>query len=488
MSNVFTENAKIYANGTTTENGAYALSTTGDKLLDLYGSIGGMRDAEDTRLYSMFEDAIKEDKLLATKLMFYVRDVREGLGERKLGRKLMFYAATFHPEMLDENIGMMGEYGRFDDFYSIIGTALEGRMWYMMRTQLDMDVQAMNEGKPVSLLAKWVKTADASSPQTRQLGIKTAINLGYGNDIKGYKRIIRSLRKYIDVVERKMSAKEWNKVDYEKVPSRAMLVHRAAFRRNDEERFSAYVDAAVKGEVKIHAGAVTPYDLVHQLWSGNEDGVVEAQWKQLPDYVKSDTNILCMVDTSGSMNGRPIEVALSLGLYFAEHNTGDFHNMFMTFSERPDFQIVSGQSLREKLNNMKRAGWDFNTNINAAFEMILDHAKRFEVPQKDMPKAIIIISDMEIDECTDRSWTFYEVVCDRYRDAGYQMPSLVFWNVDSRSNVFHADKSRKGVQLASGESATVFKQVIESLEMTPVEAMLKILNSPRYDAITLAQY
>lgn len=485
--NVFTEEArKRVVDGTYTENGAYALSTTGSKLLDLYGTIGGLRHADDERLFKKLEDAIAEDGLLATKLVFYARDVREGVGERELGRKMFKYLANNHPELIRPNVKYIGEYGRYDDLYSLIGTPLEEYMWGIMGTQLLTDLHNMREGKPVSLLAKWIKTADASSSKTRALGIKTACNLGYADSIPAYKRRIRELRKYIDVVERKMSSNEWEKIDYESVPSRASLIHRNAFKKHDGERYGEYISKALKGEAKIHSGAVTPYDLVHSLYSGDND-TVEAQWRQLPDYVKTDTNILCVVDVSGSMSGTPMEVAISLGLYFAEHNTGDFNNLFVTFSTEPSFEVIRGDTLYDKLRNMQRADWGFTTDLIKAFRLILNHALQHKVPPKDMPKSLIVISDMEIDQADDqyRYQTFYEKVEKDYAENGYTLPGIIFWNVNSRNDVFHVDKNRPGVQLASGASPTVFKSVIDSLELTPVEAMLKVLNSERYRPITI---
>lgn len=499
--NAFTENAKNRTiNGTTTENGAYALSTTGTKLLDLYGSIGGLRDADDKRVFNMLEAALAEDKLLATKIIFYARDVREGIGERDLPRRMLRYLAFNHPEMVKPNIKLMGEYGRYDDLYSLVGTPLEKDIWAFMRSQLIEDWNNMNADKPVSLLAKWIKTVDASSPKTRKLGIDTAINLGYADTIPTYKRCIRKLRKYIDIVERKMSNGEWSEISYENVPSRAALVHRAAFRRHDEERYSDYITKALEGKAKINTGAVTPYDLVHKVlyqensWGDTEfidsDGTVEAMWRQLPDYVDTDTNILCVVDTSGSMDGGPIEVALGLGLYFAEHNKGDFKDLFITFSSKPSFQAIRGETLCEKLKNMGREYWDGCTDLMAAFKLVLEHAQKFDVPEKDMPKAILVISDMEIDDASyigvDYEYnTAVECIEEEYRAHGYELPNLIFWDVDSRHDVFHTDADRRGVQLASGESPAIFKSVIECLGFTPFESMMKVLNSERYRAITV---
>ena len=493
MSNKFVKVARTYANSTTTENGAFALKSTGNHLLDLYGCAGGLRNEGDDRLFDMFDKAVADNALLAAKLIFYIRDIREGLGERSLARRLLVYAAEKYPNMVKDNIHLLGEYGRFDDMYSLIDTPLEDHMWTTMKKIFEDDLRTLSDptGKSSpTLLAKWIKTADASSKKTRELGIKTAINLGYGGNIPLFKRLVRRLRKQIDIVESKMSANQWGDIEYRHVPSRASMIYKSAFRKHDGDRYDAYIESALKGEATIQSATVTPYDLIHQTLEyrhcEKDLKTIEAQWRQLPDYVDSDTNVLCMVDVSGSMSGRPIEVALGLGIYFAEHNRGDFHDLFMTFSEKPDFVTLKGETLNDKLHNMINANWGMNTDLARAFRLVLSHALRHNIPKSDMPKSIIVISDMEIDQADDNNWTFYDAMYDEYKTHGYEIPNLIFWNVNSRHSVFHVDSERKGVQLASGESATIFKQVIDNIGLTPMEAMLNVLNSERYAPVKLS--
>jgi hypothetical protein len=194
-----------------------------------------------------------------------------------------------------------------------------------------------------------------------------------------------------------------------------------------------------------------------------------------------------MADTSGSMNGRPMATSVGLAIYFAERNTGEYHNMFMTFSERPSIIQVKGETLYQKVRNTMNAPWGMNTNLEAAFERVLEIAVRAHIPQEEMPKAIIVISDMEIDRCGNKQWSFYDKMAAKFEKHGYVIPNIIFWNVNSRHDVFHADSSRKGVQLASGQSVTVFKQVLENLGYNPVEAMENVINSERYNCITIEQ-
>ena len=392
--------------------------------------------------------------------------------------------AEHHPEALRPNLDLIGVFGRYDDLYELIGTPLEDDMWKAMKNQFEEDLKNLNEGKAISLLAKWIKTADASSTETRKLGILTAQKLGY--PVYNFKRIVRSMRKQIGVVESLMSAGKWNEIKYPEVPSRAMMIYRRAFAKHDPDGFTEFINKADTGEVKINASTLYPYDIVEKILYGRENNkVLEAQWKALPDYVEQGTNALIMADVSGSMCGRPMATSIGLAIYFAERNTGAYHNLFMTFSGNPQIVSLKGETLEQKVRNVDKTNWDMNTDLKAAFKKALDIAEKNNVPQEEMPKAIVVISDMEIDYCGNKDWTFYDKMANKFQKAGYVIPNIIFWNVASRHDVFHTDAKRKGVQLASGQSVTVFKQVLQNLGYNPIEAMENTINSERYDCITV---
>lgn len=477
-----------------TENGAVALNSTSDARLDLFGVIGALRGADQARIERLFSEAYRADPLFATKIAFYARDIRGGLGERETFRTIMRYMARMHPEALGPNLDLIGVYGRYDDLYCLIGTPLEEEMWAAMKAQFEEDRRNLENGMTVSLLAKWIKTADASSAKTRELGILTARKLGY--TVYEFKRIVRALRRRIGVIETLMTEGRWNEIRYPEVPSRAMMIYRDAFRRHDGERYEQFVNRAVAGREKIHAGTLYPYDIVEKVAPRlgnyfaasalNTDPALEAQWRQLPDYVEPGTNALVIADTSGSMTGRPMATSVGLAVYFAERNRGAYHNLFMSFSGTSRIQVLRGETLAQKIDSINMNDWSGSTNLRAAFEHVLEIAIRNHVPQSEMPKSLIVISDMEIDYCGDRDWTFYERMEEMFRMNGYIIPNIIFWNVASRHDIFHADRNRKGVQLASGQSAAVFRQVMQTVGMNPVEAMEKIINSERYQAITVA--
>lgn len=493
--NTFAEMMKNLAQNdrvlTKTTNGATALSTTNSALVDLFSTIGAMRNYKEDDIIQKIKAAMAEDPVLTLKMLFYARDVRGGLGERRVFRIAIHYLAVMYSEYVKKVIPFIGFYGRFDDLYELLDTNCEDAMWSYMSAQFKDDLNKMEKGEPISLLAKWIKTPDASSQRTRYLGIVTAKKLGY--TVYEFKRLLRKMRKYLRVVERQMSANLWCGIDYETVPARAAMLYRKAFARHDEIRYRAYIDKVNEGKAKVNAATLYPYDIVERIWHNShcEDRqVLEAQWKSLPNYVEGENNVLIMADVSGSMWGRPICTSIGLAIYFAERNKGAYKDLFLTFSERPQFvKIDPNKSLYEKIREAEQADWGNNTNLASAFNRILELAVRNHIRQEDLPKSLIIITDMEFDRCVynARAWeTFYESMSRRYREAGYTLPNVVFWNVNSVQDTFHADANKRGVQLVSGQSTAIFKTLMGSVDKTPYEYMLYVLDDERYSIIEYA--
>jgi hypothetical protein len=486
---------------TLTENGATAYNSTGSAMLDFFGTVGSLRNTDENRITRLFADAYAEDKLLAAKCLFYGRDIREGLGERKTFRLLLNYAAKHHPEAIKANIPLIGVYGRYDDLYSLIDTPLEDDMWLYMQSQFLLDEESMKEGKPCSLLAKWVKTPDASSAATRKLGIKTALK--FGTTVREFKRRLRKLRKHIGVLESQMSAKTWDQIDYETVPSKAMMLYRKAFERNDTERYKKYLEAVAAGKAKVNASVLYPYDIIGKYLKKFDgynyfekkhyeyDALLEEQWKALPNYLSEEANAIVVADTSGSMSwgsngGRPLATALGLAIYFAEHNSGPYNGLWMSFSGDSRINKLKGETLAQKLQSIDMEHWGGSTNLEAAFMQILQLGITNHIPQEEMVKSIIVVSDMEINECVGK-WSFYDEMSQRFKDSGYTIPNVVFWNVESRKDTFHVDKDRKGVQLCSGQSTVTFKHLMDSFNKTPIEMMKDVLESDRYEPVTISE-
>lgn len=484
------------SNYTLTENEAVALKSTESALVDAFGRIGALRKAEDSDIEAIFSKAFAEDPLLATKMAFYARDIRGGLGERRVFRIILNYLATIRPEIVDKNIHFIPHFGRWDDLYALINTPVEDRMWEFVFSQLKADLYKYHRVEEVSLLAKWLKSVDASSKETRKLGKLTAKKLGLTE--KQYRKTLSKLRNHIDVVERKMSKNQWENIVYPSVPSRAMSIYRKAFARQDPVRFIKFIQDVKAGKSEIKSGTLYPYDILEKMeldfdsfalnteyfHACNYDEVLEEQWKALPNYITEENNVLIMADTSASMIGRPLYTSIGLAIYFAERNKGPFHNKFVTFSAEPSFIKLQGDTLYDKVKCIPHIV--SNTNLEKAFNLILDTAIVNELAQEEMPKALIVISDMEFDRQTmDSDMTWHEAMEEKFEKCGYNLPNIIYWNVDSRHETFHAVSDRRGVQLASGQSPSIFQMVINNIDKTPYEAMVEILNSPRYECITI---
>lgn len=498
----------MYREGSTklTENGAAAYNSTaqGD-LLDLFSQIGALRPRTEREIERKFAAAFKEDKLLATKMMFYAGDIREGgLGERRTFRICLHWMAENHPEIVVKNIQLIPFYNRFDSLFTLVGTECESIMWELIAETLTKDVKAMKASTrskhvPVSLLAKWMPSENTSSVKTRALAGQAIRALRLTP--RKYRKMLSALRKHINVTERMMSAGEWGLIDYAKVPSYAMHNYGSAFAKHDHERFDAYLKSVNKGEVKINAATLYPYDLVEKYMNTrevgtyygdcfvarNENAVVEAQWKAMPNYLTKPVNAVVMADVSGSMRGRPMATSIGLATYFAQHNTGHYHNQYLTFTSEPKFiNIKEGASLLECVQQVAKAGVGYSTNLEKAFMAILDTATFYRVPKNQMPKALVVISDMEIDKYMrpGRHWDFLDVMRHRFKAAGYELPKIVMWNVNARKDTVLSQS--EDVIFISGQSASSFKSLCQNLDgITAYDLMLQVLNGKAYAKVRI---
>ena len=489
-----------------TENGAFAYDSTAQgALLDLFSQIGALRPRTDREIESKFAAAFREDKLLATKMLFYAGDIRQGgLGERRTFRVCLHWLADNHPEIVNKNIELIPYFNRFDSWFVLCGTKCEKLMWENVAKTLAADMKAYNASVgtkhvPVSLLAKWMPSENTSSEKTRQMAVKAQRALQLTP--RKYRKMLSALRKHVNVTERMMSAGEWAKIDYAKVPSYAMHNYGSAFAKHDYERFDAYLKSVKKGEVKINASVLYPYDLVEKYMNTrevrtyhgdcfvarNENAVVEAQWKAMPNYLTKPVNAVVMADVSGSMLGRPMATSIGLATYFAQHNTGHYHNQYLTFTSDPKFiNIREGASLLECVKKVAEAGVGYSTNLEKAFMAILDTATFYKVPNNEMPKALVVISDMEIDKYMrpGRHWDFLDVMRKRFADYGYKLPKIVMWNVNARKDTVLSQS--EDVIFISGQSASSFKSLCQNLDgITAYDLMLQTLNGKAYEKVRI---
>lgn len=503
MNNTFMENLKHTLNGEIayTENGAAAYRTSGKELLDINFAVTSMRNESELQIENRFAKAFYEDKLLAIKWLFFAGDVRGGLGERRLFRVGMRFLAENAPELALKILPLVPEYTRWDNYLCLLDTDLRSDVCEILGRQLDEDILNKRAGKNISLLAKWLPSPNTSSPQTKRYA-KILIR-EFGLTEKQYRKFLSKLRAYLKVVETKMSAKKWSEIDYSSVPSRANLIYNAAFLRNDEERRIAYLENLKKGEVTINAGVLYPHDIVHKyveqhyLSMGKINTTLEELWKALPNYVDDNSTTICVADGSGSMtscvgNSRIscLDVANALAIYFAERCSGEFKDKYITFSERPKLVDFSKcNNLRDKINIALSHCEVANTNIEAVFTLILKTAVNAHMAPEDLPKNILILSDMEFDMAQDYRHkvnnTLFTDISQEYQRYGYKLPRLVFWNICSRTNTVPIQENENGVALVSGFSPAIVKMVLSN-SVDPWNCLLEQLNGERYAPVEVA--
>lgn len=494
-------------NFTYTENGALTHKSTTSALLDMFAMGAAYRTRSEADCILLFKNAFEENPAYALKCLFYIRDCRGGQGERRFWRVCMKWLAKENSEAAKRNLRHIPTFGRYDDLYIFVGTPLEEAALNFIKEQLALDVQC----KTPSLLAKWLKSENASSKETRKLAMKTREYLGMTH--KQYRKTLAILRERINVLERLMSAGKWDEIEFDKIPSRAGMIYKNAFARHDIERMKedkniqSYADFAKDTTTKVNAKTLYPYECVAEAtklcsfsyWSnggirvGQNDTtrlMVNKYWDNLADYFdKASFNGLAVVDTSGSMTGfeasAPINVAISLGLYCAEKAKGPFANHYISFASRPQLIKTEGVDFVDKVYRIYKTNLVDNTNIEATFDLLLNTAITNRCSQDEIPQNLIIISDMEFDSARgycrhDDTKTLMERIEEKWNNYGYKMPNLVFWNVQARQNNIPM-KVKDGVSFVSGFSPSIFQQIMSG--KTAFDLMYEVLNQERYSVI-----
>lgn len=508
-------NALTYeSNLTRTENGAPAYRSSGSDCLNFFAVCGALRNASPDEIVRTFLRAYAENPDLAMKTVFYARDIRGGLGERRLFRCILRYLAYTRPDSVLKNLPLIAEYGRFDDLLVLLDSLCEEELIRYLRAQLDDDIAAMEAGETVSLLAKWLPSINTSSHKSRERAKKLCRLLGMRE--KDYRKTLAKLRAYLDVTETHLCRKDYT-FEYEQIPSGALFKYRQALLRNDGERYSVYLNAVREGKAKMNTGTLYPYQVVRDVLKELEYDMefdpdfdlfsddlperavrqdenlrsLDTTWNALPDFCDGK-NAIAVIDGSGSMymdygSGiMPATVALSLGLYFAEHSKGRFKNRFITFSNKPRLVRIKGDNIASKIQYCMSFNEIANTDLYAVFRLILKAAVKHNIPQEELPELIYIISDMEFDSATCTSEdeaTVHEKAKKLYEKYGYRLPQVVYWNVAARNEQFPVTMSEAGTALVSGSSPIVFRQMME-MDLTPFSMMEKILGSERYAPIT----
>lgn len=489
---MFLEDLRKEENRTYTENGALTNRSTNSYCLDLFATIGALRNAEDNEIISRFIKAYTEDRNMAMKILFFARDIRGGLGERRVFRSILKWLSVHEEDSLRKNIMHVPEYGRFDDLLSLIDGPCEKDMLSFIKEQLDKDLAALKIGNTVSLLAKWLPSVNTGNKDSVKTAKKLAKAMGFSD--AEYRKVLVSLRAEIKLIENYLREKDYS-FSYEKQPSKALYKYRQAFFRNDQDRYCAFLERAESNPAVMNTGTLTPYDVIRPIMhraeaeieiSEEERRSMDITWKALPDYTGAE-NALAVVDGSGSMycgfGYTPATVAQSLGIYFAEHNKGCFHNHFITFSENPSLVEVKGRDIVEKLRYCMSFDECANTDLQRTFDLILKTAIQNRAKQEDIPEKLYIISDMEFDYCANHGeMTNFECAKKKFAKYGYKLPQIVFWNVESRNLQQPVTKNEQGVALVSGTSPQIFSMLSEGI-LDPYSFMLETLSSKRYEKI-----
>lgn len=465
---------------TRTENGMITNSTTSNNVLDMFFKMGGSRNMSERDIERMFSLAYNENKSLALKALFYNRDVREGQGERRSFRIMFKWLCENDPETAKRLVQYVPEFGRWDDL-------LVGLYSTVARTIADFILFSIKRGD--KLCAKWM-------PRENKSGRDYAHILMAGWNLTG-KKYRRLLAGNTQVVETLMCQNEWSAINYNQVPSKASHKYRNAMLKHDELRYREWlgnlskVDEKGKPLAKVNAGAIFPHDVIRPLLIGSvrnvSDEMIEAQWKALPNYSPSGLKVLPICDISGSMSmggGLPLLVSVSLGIYTSERNKGIFKNGFITFSRVPTLVTLNGRTLSEKIAQFRIGSLAENTDLGAVFKLILRSAVNNQVPESDMPDTLLILSDMQFDSTyavTNADVSAVEMARRMYREHGYKLPNIIFWNLNTLSGI-PVKYTDAGVAVVSGFSPSILKSILNG-EIDPIKQMLAVLLSERYAVI-----
>jgi len=470
--NAVASNAAKSKKDALTANGAVTRSTSGQVHLDLFAMVGAAR-SDQAGLAKVFSVAYAADKEMALRIMLWARDVRGGAGERESFRLIMRQLASSDPAVLDKLVPYVAEFGRWDDVISSV--AIGSNAFKIVAKNI---VTAINSGN--ALAAKWMP---------RKGDVAVALRKEWGMAPKQYRKF---LVLNTNVVETKMCAKDWSSIEFDKLPSIASMRYQSAFAKRAPALFELFKAKLVTGEVKVNASTLFPHDIVANIRSGNGDSfVLGEQWKALPDYLgeRSD-KVLVMSDVSGSMmvsiggQATCLDVSIALGLYTSERLKGPFKDVVLTFSANPAFHIVTGVSIAERIRNLSNAHWDMSTNLQAAFALVLKTGVDKNVAAEDMPETIVVISDMEFDQCTGNKTNFGGIK-EQFAASGYKMPQLVFWNVKAKAGNNPVKYDAKGTCMVSGYSPSILKTVLTGEAFDPMSIMYDTVMVPRYDVAGL---
>ena len=502
-----------------TENGALSYSSPDPSRLSsgrLSLFFKSCRGLNIPRLYQYLSESSIEEIIDTFIIAFNTRDCRGGKGEKELGRKSLQWLMINYPNKFIKIIQFIPEYGRWDDLLHFFPGVLNLENFDLLRanysspdlkedtiktakltqtlivkvfvSRINLDLDNMIKGNIVSLAAKWAPTENDSLD--RKYSLVSVLCKEMNITPREYRKsVIGPLRSYIKIVEKYMCNGQWSKIDYSKVPSCAIKRLKKAFDKHDHVRFLEWRKLLSSGKTTVKAKQLHPHELVAEVtMKGLADEVTEAQWKILENMVIASgvmekTIVVC--DTSGSMLGTPMNVSLAFGILISNSVKGIFHNHIITFSEVPSFFVLKDGTFFSRLRELTGSKSGYSTDFQAVFNLILSRAKEFGLKNEDMPERLIVISDMQFNSADDKYVTNHENIKKKYKNAGYNLPSIVYWNVNGSSNDFPVTKSENNTALLSGFSPSLIKSVLYDKDINPYNVLRHVLDDKRYENIKI---
>lgn len=489
---------KLETTDTETDNGAPAYSTTNSKLLDLFTE--SVRGIEKDDLINMFINAFSENNLLSLACVAHLRDIRKGKGERDIVRHIMLWLRKNHYRTYILNLPYITSIGYYKDLLNIVqelsltnedDNPIE---LILMAEQLTKDLATYRNKSEenISLAAKWAPSSntyyDYNKNGNQAYRLSKIMFPNSKTPQKDYRLAISSLRKHLNIVERLMCLNNWSEINFSHVPSKAHFNLKKIFSRHQEERYADYLSALTKGDpsVKINTTGMEPHTLVDKYLCDmllrtkiQYDAVVESQWETIVQKLSTNGTLedsLAIVDVSGSMVGKPMTVAIALGLITSKLTKEPFRDHCITFSNNPQMHKIIGSNLLEQVTDMKNMEWGANTDLLKVFKLILDKSIKNNLPDEQNIKKLFIFTDMQFDSAEYTNWdTTYENIKNMYAQYNYTVPNIIFWNLAASKKTFPCTKDIQGVALVSGFSPELLVAFMDNIEFTPFSMMMKIL-------------
>lgn len=459
-------------NTITNTKGSEYYASTYDSNLDVFTMLS--RYSSNKEMIRLFNNALNESEDLALANLLYILDIRGGKGERRIFKTIFKNLCLNNPLCALRILPFIGELGRYDYVLEGIDTPIHDEVISLIKLQLDEDLKSEHP----SLLAKWLpshRTHNVNSLMAKK--IMSGLNMTE----KEYRKMLSELRSKLNIVEKNLTDKKYENIDFGEVPTKAMLKYTNAYINKMSEKYSEYKNQLKQGKTKINTDGLFVYEIIKNVLWGTQldDELYDLMWNNQKNVLEDcNTNVLVMADTSGSMTcygGIPYAMSVGLALYTAERNTGIFKNHFITFSDKPYLCEVKGKTIKEKINNIPC--YIANTDIDRAFELILETAKENKLKQEELPSHLLIISDMEFDQGVySKTGTNLDGWKKTFDSEGYKLPIIIFWNVAGSIHGVPATKFDNDVAMISGFSTNILENLLTLENYTPTNIMLEKLS------------